>query len=141
MKTSFFSLVFFLFCANLSAQEVPAKFVSEDLAVEPTSTIDNGMRWNNTTHDFGSIEQGVPKTAEVIVYNSGKEPLIIKDVKSTCGCTAAHHDQGPIPPGESSVVSATYNAKKAGAFRKSIKVMTDRTESPILLTVIGTVSE
>lgn len=141
MKTQFLSLVFLLICASLSAQEVSAKFISENNVVEPSAAVDNGMRWDNTTHDFGSIERGVPKTAEFVVHNSSKEPLIIEEVKSTCGCTAAHHDKGPILPGESSVVTATYNAKNAGAFRKSIKVMTNKTESPILLTVTGTVSE
>jgi len=130
-----------LVCVSLSAQEVPAKLVSEKIIVDATPSEDTGIRWDKTTHDFGNIEQGIAQTAEFVIRNSGNDPLIIKNVKSSCGCTAAHHDKGPILPGESSVVTATYNAKRAGAFRKSIKVETNRTETPIQLTVTGTVSE
>lgn len=140
MKTSLFCLFFLLIGAGLTAQDAEAKLVSK--AIAPTeAALDNGMRWNETTHDFGTITQGTPQSAEFVVTNSGEEPLIISNVKSTCGCTAATHAEGPILPGESTTVTATYNAKRPGTFRKSVKVTTNRSENPILLTVMGTVAE
>ena len=105
------------------------------------SNYDNGLHWDRTNHDFGDIAQGQPQTAEFVVTNTGSEILLITDVKSSCGCTAAQHDTGPIGAGESTTITATYNAKKPGPFRKTVKVSTNRQDSPIVLTVQGTVIE
>ena len=140
MKTQILSFLALFLCFSLSAQENNVKAIPVALEEAP-AVADNGMRWNSTTHDFGTIELGVPQTAEFVITNSGDEPLIITGVKSTCGCTAANHADGPILPGESSTVTATYNAKRPGPFRKAIKVSTNRSETPIPLTVMGTVSE
>lgn len=138
MKIYFFCLALLLTGTSLSAQDAQPQFVAATIT---ENTADTGMRWSETTHDFGSIEQGTPQVAEFVVTNSGDEPLIITNVKSSCGCTAATHAKGPIAPGESTIVKATYNAKRVGAFRKSVKVSTNRSENPILLTVTGTVAE
>lgn len=139
MKTQFSFLLTLLFLLNLHAQDAKPLLVAD--AVAETKIIDNGMRWDQTTHDFGTIPINEPKKATFEVTNSGDTPLLITDVKSSCGCTGASASEGPVLPGESTIVTATYNAKRAGAFRKTVKVKTNRSDSPIVLTVTGTVSE
>ncbi len=126
-------LAVFVCNTSLTAQAPEAVFTAV--------TTDNGLRWDQTTHDFGEIAQGQPQSAEFVVTNTGSEVLVITDVKSSCGCTAARHSEGPIKPGESTTITATYNAKKPGTFRKTVKVSTNRQDGPIVLTVEGTVVE
>ncbi len=137
MKIQCFSFLFLCCISFLNAQDAKPQLVAETVVAK---TVDNGLRWDQTTHDFGEIAQGKPQTADFVLTNSGTEPLLITNVKSSCGCTAAKHDTNPILPGESTTISATYNAKKSGQFRKTVKVSTNRSETPIVLSVVGTVA-
>ncbi len=80
------------------------------------------FKWNETTHNFGKIEQGKPVTVEFEFTNTGKIPLVISAVKGSCGCTVTDYTKQPVPPGKKGVVKATYNATAFGAFNKSIRV-------------------
>ncbi len=80
------------------------------------------FKWEQTTHDFGKIPQGTPVTVEFSFTNTGKSPLVISDVKGSCGCTVTNYSKEPVAPGKTGVVKATYNAAAMGAFNKSIRV-------------------
>lgn len=105
------------------------------------SNTTDAIAWSTETYEFGSIEQNVPATAEFVLTNEGKQPIIITDVKKTCGCTVPAYNDEPIMPGESSIIKATYNAKKAGPFTKTIKVYTTLSDQPILLKLKGEVNK
>src|SRR5438045_1356661 len=62
------------------------------------------------SHDFGEIPKGVPVSVEFSFINTGGEALIIKDVVTSCGCTASDYAREPILPGKSSKIKVTYNA-------------------------------
>lgn len=100
---------------------------------------DGAIVWNTTTHDFGSITQNEPVEYEFEITNNGAEAVKILDVKTSCGCTAAGYSKEPIEPGNSTNLTASYNAKKAGIFSKDIKVYTDAQEEPFLLKIRGEV--
>ncbi len=80
------------------------------------------FKWEETTHNFGKIDQGKPVTTEFKFTNTGSTPLIISNVKGSCGCTIAKYTKEPIAPGKTGTVSATYNAAAMGAFNKSVRV-------------------
>ena len=86
-----------------------------------TETSDN-VSWETRNCDFGSIEQNLPAEAKFVFTNTSKEPISILRVKSSCGCTVTGFDKVPVLPGHKSIITATYNAKKMGSFRKSITV-------------------
>ena len=50
--------------------------------------------------DYGTIEKGSDGVRVFEFTNTGNAPLIISDVKSTCGCTVPKKPEGPIMPGE-----------------------------------------
>ena len=132
MKIACFSFLMLVLGVTLNAQsDAQPQLVS--------AVVDNGLRWDHTTHDFGEIAQGTPQTAEFVLTNTGTDAMIVTGVKSSCGCTGAQHTEGPIGPGESTIITATYNAKKPGVFHKTVKVSTNRQEVPIVLTVQGKV--
>lgn len=116
----------------IAQTEVPAQ---QAVAEEPAAII----RFDQMTYDFGSIEQGKPVTGKFEFYNDSKIPLIISDVKKSCGCTNVSFPQEPILPGKSGSVSATYNAAAEGNFMKSVTVMANTKEKMHVLYIKGQV--
>ena len=80
------------------------------------------FKWEETTHDFGKIDQGKPVSTEFTFTNSGTTPLVISNVKGSCGCTVTEYTKEAIAPGKTGNVKATFNAAAVGAFNKSIRV-------------------
>ncbi len=122
--------LFVLSCASINAQSSATLKASDELII-----------WSTMTYEFGTINQNVPATAEFVLTNNDNKPIIITDVKKTCGCTVPAYEKEPILPGESSTIKATYNAKKAGLFTKTIKVYTTLSDQPILLKLKGKVEQ
>ncbi|MGB0430061.1 MAG: DUF1573 domain-containing protein, partial [Bacteroidia bacterium] len=57
------------------------------------------IQFKNTEHDFQHIPQGEPVTVAFKFTNTGNTPLILTDVKASCGCTTPEWPQEPIMPG------------------------------------------
>lgn len=99
------------------------------MSQSPTVSVETGdptsmakFKWEKTTHNFGKIDQGKPVSIEFKYTNTGKIPLIISNVKGSCGCTVTNYTKEPIAPGKSGNVKATFNAAAMGAFNKSVRV-------------------
>lgn len=97
------------------------------------------FKWEKTVYEFGEIAQAVPATAEYKFSNTGNEPIIITQVKKTCGCTVPTWPTAPIMPGEEATIKATYNAKSVGSFTKTITVVSNVSENSTYLQLKGTV--
>ena len=97
------------------------------------------VSWNSTEYNFGEIQQNIPVTATYELTNNSKEPLVIENVKVGCGCTSTGYTKKPIAPGESTIIEATYNAKKIGKFTKSATVTTSLSSEPTVLRFTGEV--
>ena len=105
------------------------------------STVTRLMKvlWTEESHDFGEIPQGKPVSYEFSFTNTGDEPLVLTDVKTSCGCTAPDYTKEPVAPGKSSKIKVTYNAAAIGAFTKAITVNFSDAASQKVLTIKGTV--
>lgn len=97
------------------------------------------IKWTNQQISVGEIPQGKPVTFEFVFANAGKEPVLITDVKASCGCTTPDYSKSPVKPGEKGIVKAVYNAAAIGAFTKNVTVTTSADPNPIILTLSGTV--
>jgi len=90
-----------------------------------------------TTIDLGKIPGSSLNDVEFKFTNAGKSDLLIRQVKSSCGCTAVQ--QGPlnqgIKPGQSSSIKATFNSGSYnGKVTKAIFVYTnDPKNSEVIL--------
>jgi hypothetical protein len=80
------------------------------------------IEWQETTIDFGEIQHAVPVVAEFRFKNPGMIPLLISDVKPSCGCTVADFPKQPILGGTEGVIRVTFDAKETGYFAKTITV-------------------
>lgn len=89
--------------------------------------------------DFGEIESDKTVTHTYIVTNPGTEPLVIQNIYTDCGCTAAQYRKEPIEPGRSTTIEVTFNpiGRPSGFFTKIIRVKSNATEKPLRLYVQG----
>lgn len=92
------------------------------------------------THNFGSIPEGPQATHEFKFRNTGKEPLILTNVKASCGCTTPSWPKEPVLPGKEAVITATYNTQgRPGSFTKSITVTSNASEPSKVIYIKGEV--
>ncbi len=71
--------------------------------------------------------------------NNGKEPLMITDVRASCGCTTPQKPTEAIQKGKSDKIVVKYDTKRVGEFTKTITVTTNVSTEPIILTIKGKV--
>ena len=71
--------------------------------------------------------------------NTGKAPLVLTNVYSTCGCTVPSWPKDPIMPGKSNVIKVRYNTSRLGAIKRTITVESNATNNPIKLEIKGNV--
>ena len=97
------------------------------------------IEFNQTTIDYGTIEKGSNGVREFVFKNTGDSPLLITNVKSTCGCTIPKKPEKPILPGESEVIQVKYDTKRVGKISKSIIVSSNASNSSVILKITGNV--
>jgi hypothetical protein len=83
------------------------------------------ITFDTTTFDYGAIKPGADGTRFFNVTNTGDKPLIISNVKPSCGCTTPEFSTDPILPGKSAKIKVGYNTANPGAFNKMIEVFSN----------------
>ena len=96
--------VYYYVSANLT--EDFSSLSKEDLENSPVFKV------ASTTVDLGKIKGSTQNEVLFKFTNEGKNDLVIRNVRSTCGCTAVQQgNQGVgIKAGESSTIKATFNS-------------------------------
>jgi hypothetical protein len=97
------------------------------------------FKFNEEKHDFGKVPQGTPVTTVFTFTNTGQEPLILTEVKPTCGCTIADYTKTPVKNGEQGMIKITFNAAAAYPFNKTIVVTSNAKTPQKFLVIVGEV--
>jgi len=97
------------------------------------------ITFKNETIDYGTISKGSDGLRVFEFTNTGDAPLIITNVRSSCGCTIPKKPDGPIAPGESSTIEVKYDTNRVGPIRRSITVMSNASEAMVALKIKGEV--
>jgi hypothetical protein len=131
---------------NGVAQENVYYYVSANL-VEDFSSLSKDQlekapvfKVESTTVDLGKIKGATQNEVEFKFKNEGKSDLLVRFIRSTCGCTAVQQGQQGvgIKPGESSTIKAVFNSGSySGKVTKAIYVYTNdpkNSESVLMLT-------
>ncbi len=85
-------------------------------------------------YDFGEIYLGSGAVEHCFVFqNEGEEPLLIKDVRSSCGCVYGSWIKRPVAPGDSGSVCVIYKNNKSGTFRKTVKVISNAGKTSLVV--------
>jgi len=89
------------------------------------------IKFEQTQHDFGKIEEGKINEHIFKFKNLGKENLIINDVRTSCGCTAAVVEGQDLKPGESGSIKIQFDSSgRNGRQSKTIVVLSNDPETP-----------
>ncbi len=112
---------------------------SQNTTGEEKKALGPAIEFSVTEHDFGTIKQGDDGTFNFAFTNTGVEPLVLSNVRSSCGCTIPQWPREPINAGESSEIKVNYDTRRIGNFSKSISVYSNANEEPIVLHIRGTV--
>ncbi len=109
-----------------------------DAPTGPTTTVEFG----DTKHDYGVIEQG-EKVGHVFTFkNTGNEPLVLSNVKPSCGCTTPKWTKEPIAPGEAGEIHVEFDSKgKSGKQTKTVTVTANTDPAKTVLTITGEVQK
>lgn len=108
----FLALTILTACSNNSDEGK----ISTDLVTNPKSATQPSdkipvLTFDKTEHDFGTILQGERVTYTFHFINTGNVPLIISNVKTSCGCTIGDFSRTPVEPGKQGAIKATYDSK------------------------------
>lgn len=100
-----------------------------------------GPEWLNMEIDFGIInETDGKREGEFRFINTGKKPLVISEVQTSCGCTQAEYTHGKIQKGDTAVIKVSYDPyERPGKFDKGVYVFIDGRDIPVNLRMKGTV--
>ncbi|QYA25522.1 DUF1573 domain-containing protein [Gramella sp. MT6] len=97
------------------------------------------MEFKSETIDYGEIKKGSDGLRVFEVKNIGDAPLVIEDVKSSCGCTVPKKPDAPIMPGETGEIQVKYDTKRVGPIRKTVTVYSNSDEPVKALKIKGAV--
>ena len=94
----------------------------------------------NTEIDFGNFPKSETKSATFEIRNTGDNPLVIVDISTTCGCTAAKYDKIPAKPGDLLRVDVTMTLKDTGFFDETVTIKCN-TSQPVKVKIRGHVQD
>jgi hypothetical protein len=130
MKNLIYILLVFLFfgCKNETNVEINPNDITK-------------MEFEQTTYDFGTISQGEQVSVTFKFKNTGDKPLVIKEVTTSCGCTATSYSKKPVTPGSEGFIKVTFNsAGKRDSQHKSIIILANTEPERNELFIKGTVT-
>ncbi|MEM6318991.1 MAG: DUF1573 domain-containing protein [Bacteroidota bacterium] len=110
-------------------------------ADQPLDTINVAkMTFENIRHRYGVVEPGTIVRHTWPFTNTGKAPLIISDVKSTCGCTVPEWPKEPIPVGGTGEITVKFDTEGKEAYQtKPIFITANTHPSKTTLYLMGEV--
>lgn len=127
MKHSIFLLTFLsIFTFALQAQE------------NQTAAADS-IIFDKLVHDYETIAQGGDGNCVFTFTNKGNKPLVLSNVRASCGCTTPDWTKTPVAPGEKGTIKVRYNTNLVGSFNKSITVNSNAANSTVRLSIKGQV--
>lgn len=70
------------------------------------------MKIEDPVRHYSPIMQGIKQSISVKVTNTGSEPLLLKNVMPSCGCTIAKFPEHAIAPGNDAAIELEYDSNK-----------------------------
>lgn len=120
--------------------------INSDLVVVPATasgkTTDKYpvMTFEKNKHDFGQVVRGEKLTYRFKFKNTGKTPLIVSSVGSSCGCTVPEYSKLPVAPNEEGYITVTFTSQGLSGFvSKSVVVASNAQPTTHVLTITANV--
>jgi hypothetical protein len=131
------AIVFIAFIGMLSAQEQKTERTREAFEL-----ISAKFKFEEETHDFGSIFEGRKVEYTFKFVNTGDYALNIYKVMSDCDCIELAWSDTAIASGQEGFITVTFDTtEKIGAFYKSIEILSDASSTTKIIRIRGEVKE
>lgn len=108
-------------------------------AQEGQAAQNDSIVFDKLEHDYGTVEKGGDGNCVFTFTNKGQKPLVLSNVRASCGCTVPQWPREPIAPGEKGEIKVKYNTKTVGSFNKSVTVHSNAANNVVSLRVKGQV--
>ncbi len=131
MKSIYLLLIALVFGAAMYAQDA-----TNNPEANPNAPV---ITFDKTVHDYGDVPYNGDGKCQFTFTNTGKEPLILTNVRSSCGCTVPKWPREPIMPGESEVIHVEYKTNRIGSINKSVTVQSNASNDVVRLRITGKV--
>ena len=105
----------------------------DDIAVGPV------INFLETVYDFGTIKSGVEAIHYFVFSNTGTDPLVISNVRTSCGCAVPEWPKAPVGSGTKDSLRVEYNTRIKGAFDKTVMVYSNAAKGMVELRIKGNV--
>jgi hypothetical protein len=102
----FFICLSWLIACSDAESTAPAAENSSTAASEQLTTIE----WIEPNKNLGKITEGQVLSIHFKFKNTGENPLVIKSVQPSCGCTVADFPKQPIPPGGEGEITGSFDS-------------------------------
>lgn len=95
------------------------------------------MEFANTHLDLGRIVQGAKVDSVYILKNTGGSPLVITDVRGSCGCTVGKDwPKQPVAPGDKARITVSFDSEgRNGRQDKTVTVVANTSPPSTVLTL------
>ena len=114
-------------CGGNGDDSLSTNLVNNPKSAEQTSDKEAVITFDKMEHEFGKLLQGEVVTYSFHFTNTGNAPLLITQVKTSCGCTAGDFPREPIKPGQDGFIKATYDSKGHHGFQSRTLSVTSNT--------------
>lgn len=82
-----------------------------------------------TQYNFGQVKEGEVVSHTFRLVNNGQEELEVKDIKTSCGCTAAMLSSPKLKPGETGTLKIDLDTKnRIGKMSRTITIVSNDVE-------------
>ena len=100
-----------------------AAFDADGKLKEGSDVVSRGMA-------SGKINEADGRVTTVFEFtNEGMVPLVLTNVRASCGCTTPKWTREPIEPGQKGNITVTYNPNgRPGRFQKTVTITSNATE-------------
>ncbi len=115
--------------------------VFKNLLKEAASVKQPHIQFDKLYYDFGKIEEGKIVGTTITFKNTGSGNLIIKNIETSCGCTAALISKKILKPNEEGKIRIEFDSThKEGKIARTITVYSnDITNSRSVITIFANV--
>ena len=121
-------------CDSKGDGTLPTDLVNNPKSAEQPTGKEPIITFDKTEHEFGKLLQGEVVTYSFHFTNTGNAPLLITEVKTSCGCTAGDFPREPIKPGQDGLIKATYDSKGHHGFQsRTLSVISNTNPSMTVL--------
>ena len=99
------------------------------------------FKFEEETINYGKIDKDSDGERVFIFTNIGDQPLVIKRIQSSCGCTVPKKPEAPIMPGEKGEIKVSYATNRVGGFSKSITIYSNAKNPTKVIRIKGLVNK